>query len=158
MLELLLTKGFPVAVAKDHPDNEYPNQDERCAKYGWDETIRHRIAPVEIAYALHVRSAGNPCLSRAKSLSGPVRHDLLRRSGAIVHSTSIRIDGLGPLCESQGLLPYQPSLTARTGVAGQAPISSQIGKSIGITPVRAVGTCRHRFPAWSQHRRKKPAN
>ena len=107
MLELLLTKGFPVAVAKDHPDNEYPNQDERCAKYGWDETIRHRIAPVEIVYALHVRSAGNPCLSRAKSLSGPVRHDLLRRSGAIVHSTSIRIDGLGPLCESQGLLPYQ---------------------------------------------------
>ena len=93
MLELLLTKGFPVAVAEDHPDNEYPNQDERCAKYGWYETIRHRIVPVEITYALHVWFAGSPCLSRTKSPSHPVRRYLLRRSGAILRSTSIRIDG-----------------------------------------------------------------
>ena len=105
MLGLLLTKNFTVAVSKDHSANECPNQDKRCAKYGRDEMVRHGIAPIEIAYALHVRSAGNPCLSRAKSPSHPVRKDLCSRWGAIFHSTSNHIDGLRALCESQGGLP-----------------------------------------------------
>jgi hypothetical protein len=49
------------------------------------------------------------------------------------------------------------SSTARSGFAGQGPITSKIGKSIGIASVRAVVTSGHRFLVLFPLHRKKPA-